>query len=107
MMNWRKIKKTHKKARGNTAVFNFLMTMNLMTAPATKTAMKLLTIHASGKTIISITPSTRVRAIDSPMMRGVLLKQMVKISMKYMVETPREKTMTTQKVTSSESSMYA
>lgn len=104
MMNCRKTKKSHRKARGIRAVLSFFMTINFINAPATKTAIKLFMGQASGRTTISITPSVSVRKIDSPMMRTVLLRNIVKMSIKYRPEHPRANSITSQNVTSSESS---
>ena len=82
MMNWRKIKKIQRNANGMIAVLSFLITMNLIREPATKIAIKLLIGQASGRTKISITPSESVSTTDIPMMATVLLRKIVRISMK-------------------------
>jgi len=91
------MKKTHSKRSGSIADFSFLITINFVSAPATRMPKRSLIYHTSGSKTVSTTAIAIARIAEITIISGVLLKHIEVISMKYRVEKITEAITTIQK----------
>lgn len=99
-MNCLKTKNIQRKSRGRSEDFSLLITTNLISVPATKTAIRLLTGHPSGRITKSATPTTTRSVNEIVKMAVLLLKQAELISKTYRSVHSKERSMVTQKAIS-------
>jgi len=92
------MKNNQRKVKGKIEDFNFLMTINLMRAPETRIAIKLLINHASGRTITSVIVIIMEIIIAKVTISVVLSIQIERISVRYPVIATKVNTMTIQNV---------
>jgi hypothetical protein len=64
------------------ADLSFLITINLINAPATKIPKRLLIYQTSGRMTTSITAISKARIVEIAMIRGVLFRNIDVISIK-------------------------
>jgi len=73
--NCLRIKNNHKNRSGKTADFSFLITINFIKAPATRTPRRLLIYQTSGRIKISTTIRVIDKIIEIKTIRRPLLRQ--------------------------------